>query len=770
MSDVAVHPEVLAPAVAADAGERNGGWESERVAPSAPRELTLFAALGAIGITQWARLVVDPPLGRMLAALVICCAVGASLLWLGRTEGAGRRAGAALVALLGGIGALLAVGLPMRMLVPARWAELGENLRSSLAGIQGASLPYDGPDEWLRLTLLLGVPALLALGCWIAFAPGGHRERRRVFALVPLVAIFAIAVILDAPGAELLWGVLLLALICAWLWIARLPVRGRAAAWAATALAGFVALPLAARLGSTELFDYRDWQVFGSDRAVAFDWNHAYGPLEWPREGTTLLTVRSSSPLYWKTSVLDRFNGIGWQRAASGDPLAAQERDARRSLPDADFLHRHPEWITQAEVDVRALESRVAIGFGIPTSVGGLEDASVSADGTLAIRGEPLEAGDRYSVTGYSPQPTAHELRRAPAHYPERRFDGATLVALSAAAAPTSAIPMPLWGERDAQTRDAVLASPYADTYRLALQLVAGARTPYEAVRAIEDHLRGGAYRYTPDVERHAYPLPAFLFEDRAGYCQQFAGSMALMLRLVGIPARVVSGFAPGSFDPDTGSYEIRDLDAHAWVEVYFRRIGWVTFDPTPPAAPASSQQASGQLAGELQGRNLAAGVTSPEDSGTAKSGGTGGDAHEAFGPQPGNSPPWPAFAIAGVLIGGAAVAAIAAWRRRRALVAGTAADAQVAELRRALERCGWPLPRELTLLGLERRFGSLGRRRVADYAAVLRSHLYSPKPPAPPGPAQRRALRREIAGEGLRPRLRALLVIPPGGPSRSTA
>ena len=62
---------------------------------------------------------------------------------------------------------------------------------------------------------------------------------------------------------------------------------------------------------------------------------------------------------------------------------------------------------------------------------------------------------------------------------------------------------------------------------------------------------------------------------------------MALMLRMSGIPARVVSGFSPGSFNRDTGEYRVRDLDAHSWVEVYFPDIGWVTFDPTPAAAPA---------------------------------------------------------------------------------------------------------------------------------------------------------------------------------------
>src|SRR3954453_12088164 len=62
------------------------------------------------------------------------------------------------------------------------------------------------------------------------------------------------------------------------------------------------------------------------------------------------------------------------------------------------------------------------------------------------------------------------------------------------------------------------------------------------------------------------------------------------MLRMLGITSRVATGFTPGSYNSDTGEFRVRDLDAHSWVEVYFTGIGWVTFDPTPPAAPAQTQ------------------------------------------------------------------------------------------------------------------------------------------------------------------------------------
>ena len=78
-----------------------------------------------------------------------------------------------------------------------------------------------------------------------------------------------------------------------------------------------------------------------------------------------------------------------------------------------------------------------------------------------------------------------------------------------------------------------------------------------------------------------------FLLRDRAGDCQHFASAAALLLRLAGVPARVVVGFATGVPEPG-GRYNVRDTDAHAWIEVYFQGYGWVAFNPTPPAAQAT--------------------------------------------------------------------------------------------------------------------------------------------------------------------------------------
>jgi hypothetical protein len=94
-------------------------------------------------------------------------------------------------------------------------------------------------------------------------------------------------------------------------------------------------------------------------------------------------------------------------------------------------------------------------------------------------------------------------------------------------------------------------------------------------------------YRYSTDAPDQKKPLDAFLFKDREGSCQHFAGAAALLLRLAGVPARVAVGFAPGVRDSH-GAWVVRDRDAHAWVEVWYQGLGWVVFDPTPRATRAA--------------------------------------------------------------------------------------------------------------------------------------------------------------------------------------
>jgi len=119
---------------------------------------------------------------------------------------------------------------------------------------------------------------------------------------------------------------------------------------------------------------------------------------------------------------------------------------------------------------------------------------------------------------------------------------------------------------------------------QLAGRLTTGLTSDERCARAIENHLRG-SYGYTIELpaQEAADPIANFLFERKKGHCEYFASAMTVMLRAVGIPARLVNGFQSGTFNPITKLYVIRASDAHSWVEANLTNRGWVTFDPTPP-------------------------------------------------------------------------------------------------------------------------------------------------------------------------------------------
>jgi transglutaminase-like putative cysteine protease len=126
---------------------------------------------------------------------------------------------------------------------------------------------------------------------------------------------------------------------------------------------------------------------------------------------------------------------------------------------------------------------------------------------------------------------------------------------------------------------------------RLAAQVTSSAANDYDKAAAIENYLRT-RFGYTLELPRTQVkdPIANFLFERKQGHCEYFASSMAVMLRTLGIPSRVVNGFRTDEFNDLTGNYVVRAKDAHAWVEAYFPGYGWQTFDPTPAGNSGSPQ------------------------------------------------------------------------------------------------------------------------------------------------------------------------------------
>jgi len=161
----------------------------------------------------------------------------------------------------------------------------------------------------------------------------------------------------------------------------------------------------------------------------------------------------------------------------------------------------------------------------------------------------------RYEAVSYLPVLDPPELRKAPPDFPQDIRD----------------LYLQLPARLDPRIR------------KLALTATANSRNEFDRASAISNYLQEH-YSYTLDLRGPvpADPLANFLFVRRAGHCEYFATAMTVMLRTLGIPARYVTGFAPGEYNDLAGDYIIRASDAHAWVEVYFPGHGWLTFDPTP--------------------------------------------------------------------------------------------------------------------------------------------------------------------------------------------
>ncbi len=184
-------------------------------------------------------------------------------------------------------------------------------------------------------------------------------------------------------------------------------------------------------------------------------------------------------------------------------------------------------------------------------------------------------SGDTYDVTSVVSNATSEQLRAASSNYPV-----------------------------EITSRYLQLPDVTDRTKQLANQLAAGKGNPYDIAATIENYLRQN-YKYNENVgvpPKGQDAVDWFLFDAKQGYCTFYASSMIEMLRVLNIPSRIAVGFYPAKFDSNAGGYLYRDLNAHAWVEVYFPGYGWVPFEPTAarspisrdaPAAPTTAQSSS---------------------------------------------------------------------------------------------------------------------------------------------------------------------------------
>ncbi|MBV9536698.1 MAG: transglutaminase domain-containing protein [Solirubrobacterales bacterium] len=745
-----------------------------RSVPTADRpavRLITFAALALYGVLRWATLTKPAPGMRLAGMLVLAVAIAAlgtfalpalterawyegwnRVSWMAR--GWWRRALVAFFCLLSLCAMLALAGIPVAWLYGVRVAVIARGVQEGLSSFPGLLLPYLGVNPWVRIVMSLGA-GLLLLCAALTICTRSPSEARRAAAALQLAALAVIPARVMHPQFPYLQGLLLFALVAAFMWGERVVSRRSGGAIAVIGLAAVLATALAPAFGGHRPWlNYRSLAgPFSPGHVETFDWTQRYGPYNWPRDDRTVMTVKARHPDYWKAENLDVFDGFGWSQGSG--PITASP-----SAPTPQAVRRWSQTIT---VTMQAMRTTAVIAAGYsrrPAHV----DAVVlpgESSGTWTASA-PLAPGASYTVSTYSPRPSPAQLQAIPARaYPDAPLADYRVVDLPSQSAaygkPQVELPPfhssglvlnlaepygPIGGQLLRQ-------SPYARAYALAGSLAASAPTPYAFVTAVQQYLSpANGFSYDEHTASHRYPLMSFLFGDRRGYCQQFAGAMALLLRLGGIPARVSTGFTTGFYNPPTRTYLVSDRNAHAWVEAWFPHYGWVRFNPTPPSAPAIADQGSPLSVRAGQGHS-ATHVTARRN---ASTGGAAGRRRAAL--RSGAAGLWlillPALGLA-LLATAAAV-----WLR-----GGRHTPEQlIGELERALARCGRPAGDGVTLRALEHRFRQ--SPAAAGYLRRLRLARYGVDGELPTG-TERRALRAQLAA-GLGPTgwIRAWWALPP--------
>jgi transglutaminase-like putative cysteine protease len=450
-------------------------------------------------------------------------------------------------------------------------------------------VPFDASEHRVMEGLVL-----LAVFVFTALASLAVAARRPLLASLVLVAGAGWPATIFPGHDDLGRGVLLLAAALAL--VARLGSttrRGAPQVLVGTAIA-VTALVASSWNGvaKAQFLDWQNWDLStktGPSVSVEYVWKANYRGVNFPKKRTRVFRVETDDAraIYWRATTLDTFADDAWKEEPVGmNSFTVDGDEGRDRLTDDPLLPRraqNPDGWRAATVHIDALRDQHLISASGPVAYESEEGVQYYRGGVAIISGKAPSRGAQYESWSWQPQPTPSALAKSPARYPrEIRTDGYREVG------PGRSVPAFGTQERLDWLRDAFddpRLAAYLPLNQTAERIAGDATNPYAATVAIEVWLRssgGFSYNEHPRQVRGMPPLVAFVTRTKEGYCQHFAGAMALMLRYLGIPARVAAGFTSGAYDADRGTWRVNDRNAHTWVEVWFDRYGWLPFDPTP--------------------------------------------------------------------------------------------------------------------------------------------------------------------------------------------
>ncbi|WP_248965514.1 transglutaminase TgpA family protein [Sphaerisporangium perillae] len=279
------------------------------------------------------------------------------------------------------------------------------------------------------------------------------------------------------------------------------------------------------------------------------------GQLNQPQNATVLTyTNNDNVPRYLRMYSLDTFDGEQWTMSQpKGRP---EDRVSEAPMPPPPGLSLDVP-VKNVATQIRVSDDVEGLSFlplPYPSASVRVEGDWRADESTLMVFSTRDTAGGQsYSIAGREPQPTTDDLRTLP-------------------------------GTPDVEIATRYLALPPdlpPQIRGMAARLVKDTDTPYEAAVKLQSWFTsGGGFVYSLRTQGNGNEALLDFLNNRAGYCEQFAAAMAVMARVLGIPARVGIGYTGGSFID--GSWQVRTHDLHAWPELYFEGAGWLRFEPTP--------------------------------------------------------------------------------------------------------------------------------------------------------------------------------------------
>ena len=321
-----------------------------------------------------------------------------------------------------------------------------------------------------------------------------------------------------------------------------------------------------------------EWQRFfagvsGPSRLQGVSFSDAIRLGQAPNLGDRIVFyVNAPAPHFWRAVTYDFYTGAGWRTTETDRVTNVVPSFLERTKLDAtfDIVVPHTNLLFGANEP-----TKVSVPFQFQTG----DDRAYSTSLRAVNRDQ---AQGTYTTSSLVSTASKEQLRNATTAYP-------------------TAI----------KTKYLQLPSSVPDRVtQLAQTITASMATPYDKAEAVETYLRT-TYRYSTVVKSAPPgrdPVDFFLFDLKADFCEYFASSMAVLLREVGVPARVVEGFTAGELDA-SGRYAVKELNAHAWVEVYFPQYGWIEFEPTPSQLPFERPENV-----DPAGVTSAGGTTTPPD------------------------------------------------------------------------------------------------------------------------------------------------------------